>query len=346
MKSTDSISTAPRIRTVYPAVQQLLSVPRSWPPTLLVVVDAEEEFDWNAPFNPHSKSVTNIALQGLSQDVLDQHRVVPTYVIDYPVASTPEAISVFRHFMDEGRCEIGAHLHPWVNPPAEGPVDVRHSYPGNLPAALEREKLIALTNTIISNFAIQPKIYKAGRYGIGVATPEILRALNYTVDVSVVPHTDFSDDGGPDFRNAPSTPFMIANHLCELPLSVHFVGSFASVGARIFPLLQSAALQRFRLGGVCGRLGLLERLRLSPEGHTLADMIRQTRSALRAGTRLFMLTYHSSSLLPGATAYVRTNEERSAFLATLDGYLQFFLQEIGGRADTVRRIASELAPRE
>jgi hypothetical protein len=57
-----------------------------------------------------------------------------------------------------------------------------------------------------------------------------------------------------------------------------------------------------------------------------------------------MLTYHSSSLLPGATQYVRSETDRRAFLATLDGYLRFFLAELGGRADTATRVAAALAP--
>jgi hypothetical protein len=96
------------------------------------------------------------------------------------------------------------------------------------------------------------------------------------------------------------------------------------------------------LAGICGRLGLLERLRLTPEGYTLGDMIRQTQAALATGTRLFMLTYHSSSLLPGATVYVRNEKERTAFLRRLDDYLRFFLCEIGGRTDTVNQVARAL----
>ena len=137
---------------------------------------------------------------------------------------------------------------------------------------------------------------------------------------------------------------MIADGLCELPLSVHFVGRLATHGPRIFRCLSGTAMRRLRLIGICNRLGLLARLRLSPEGYSLADLIRQTRAALAAGTRLFMLTYHSSSLLPGATQYVRTETDRRAFLATLDGYLQFFLAELGGRADTATRVAAALAP--
>ena len=150
----------------------------------MIVIDTEEEFDWNAPFDPASKSVKNIELQPLSQAVLDEHGVVPTYVVDYPVASTPAAVTVLRRFLEQGRCEIGAHLHPWVNPPTIGPVDARHSYPGNLPAATEEEKLFALTNTITENLGVRPKVYKAGRYGIGAATPLILRKLPRRVSMS------------------------------------------------------------------------------------------------------------------------------------------------------------------
>jgi hypothetical protein len=331
------------VTATLPPVRKLLTPSASWPPTLIVVIDTEEEFDWSMPFDPAETSVTNIGFQPLAQDIFNDYGLIPTYAVDYPVASTPASIDVLRRFAADGRCEIGAHLHPWVNPPPEGPVDVRHSYPGNLPPAIERRKLIALTDTITASFGTRPTVYKAGRYGIGAATPAILRELKYAVDVSVVPHTDFSADGGPDFRDAPPDPFLIADGLCELPLSVHFVGRLASQGSRVFRRLSGSAARRMRLPGILSRLGLLTRLRLSPEGSGLAEMTQQTRAAFAAGTRLFMLTYHSSSLLPGATQYVRSEADRRAFLATLDGYLRFFLVEFGGRADTVAGVAATLA---
>jgi hypothetical protein len=324
------------------AVQQKLVVPKSWPPTLVVVVDTEEEFDWAAPFDPASTAVSNIACQHLAQRILDSHGVVPTYVVDYPVAATPAAAAVLRGFAEAGRCDIGAHLHPWVTPPAEGPVDARHSYPGNLPPALEREKLAALTQAIEAGFGRRPVVYKAGRYGVGPATAGILRELGYRIDVSVVPHTDFSADGGPDFTALPEGPFRLAPELIELPLSVQFAGALAGIGPLAYPWLTSPSARRLRLPGIAARLGLLERLRLSPEGHRFADMIRQTRAALARGTRLFMLTYHSSSLLPGATGYVRDAAERNRFLARLDAYCRDFLGIFGGRASTVAAVAAAL----
>jgi len=323
------------------AVQRLLSLPEDWPPTLVVVVDTEEEFDWNAPFDAASTGVSNIVCQHLAQHVFDVHGVVPTYVVDYPVATTPAAIAPLRAYAAAGRCEIGAHLHPWVTPPVEGPLDAYHSYPGNLPPELERRKLEALTQAIVAGFGIQPAVYKAGRYGVGPATAGILRELGYRIDVSVVPHTDFSADGGPDFRELPDQPFEIAPGVVELPLSVHFAGALRGAGRRLYPRL-AGRLAALRLPGIAARLGLLERLRLTPEGHQFKDMVRQTRAALNSGTRLFMLTYHSSTLLPGATGYVHDAGERDRFLARLDGYCHTFLNHFGGRADTLTGIAAAL----
>src|SRR3954452_8499931 len=92
-------------------------LPVNSPPVLIVVIDTEEEFDWAKPLDPKARSTDNIRHQFLAQAIMDRHGIVPTYVVDYPVADSPEAVSVLRAINDEGRCEIGAHLHPWVSPP-------------------------------------------------------------------------------------------------------------------------------------------------------------------------------------------------------------------------------------
>jgi hypothetical protein len=54
-----------------------------------------------------------------------------------------------------------------------------------------------------------------------------------------------------------------------------------------------------------------------------------------------MLTYHSSTLLPGATSYATNAAERGAFLAALEGYLAFFMGECGGTGKRVSEVAAE-----
>jgi hypothetical protein len=274
---------------------------------------------------------------------MDRHGVVPTYVVDYPVAANARASSILKAICDSGRCEIGAHLHPWVNPPYEEPLDEFHSYPGNLPPSLERQKLESLVHQIEAAFGHKPSIYKAGRYGVGPHTFAILADLGFVLDVSVVNHTDFSDTGGPDFRRLPPGPFRGPHGILALPLSVHFVGGLAGLGPKIFPRMSGAVGKKFHMPGILSRLGVIERLRLTPEGHTLEEMIRQTRAGLAQGERYFMLTYHSSSLLPGATDYVRDRHALQNFLATLDDYFRFFLRECGGQFRSTSDMAALFA---
>ena len=319
-----------------------IALPAQVRPTLSVVIDTEEEFDWSAPFDAAATATENIKYQPLAQEIMDRHGVIPTYVVDYPVANTPSAYSVLRAIADSGRCEIGAHLHPWVNPPHEGPIDAFHSYPGNLSERLEREKLASLAARIAESFGRRPRIYKAGRYGLGPASFQSIASLGFEIDTSVVPRTDFSRAEGPDFTAFPSVPMKGPHGLLVLPLSVHFVGALSSLGAAIYPLVSAPAGARLKIPGALSRLGLLERLRLSPEGFGLNDMIRQTRSALASGERYFMLTYHSSSLLPGMNSYVRSEEERRDFLSRIDGYFSFFLQECNGEMTSISEMARRL----
>src|SRR4029077_14909777 len=129
--------------------------------------------------------------QNRTQEIFDRYGVRPTYVVDYPVASQETGYRPLREWLDDGKCQVGAHLHPWVNPPFDEEVNARNSYPGNLPAALEKEKLRRLTEIIEANFGHRPTVYRAGRYGIGAATGAILEELGYEIDTSIVPFTDF-----------------------------------------------------------------------------------------------------------------------------------------------------------
>ena len=310
------------------------------PPTLLVVIDTEEEFDWDGPFNRASTAVANIDSQHLAQDVFTAAGIVPTYAIDYPVATTPSAIAVLEPWRRTGQAEIGAHLHPWVNPPDEEAVTAHHSFASNLAPDLMRRKLTILRDAITANYGAPPLVYKAGRYGIGPETPQILSALGFTVDTSVVPHLNSVDKGGPDFRALPDRPFMTGSGIAELPLSVHFNGHLARFGREAYPLL--ARFERLRAPGIASRLGLLERLRLSPEDHSAADMKRQTQAAMAAGHRYFMLTYHSSSLMPGGSPYARTRADRDAFVATLTKYIEFFASISGWATLTASRLAERM----
>ncbi len=311
---------------------RIARMPGGTPPQLVVIIDTEEEFDWAKPHARENTRVTAIAAQHRAQEIFARHGVVPTYVVDYPVVADDTAAGHLEGFRAAGACEIGAHLHPWVNPPDDEPVNGRNSFPGNLPAELERAKLARLTEAIAARFGTRPTVYKAGRYGVGPHTAESLEALGYTIDASIVPRTSFTIDGGPDFRAFGPEPYWFGRErrLLALPLSVGFAGHAARFGPALYPRLFGRLATTLHLPGLLARARMLERIRLTPEGVDGAGLRRLTRSLVRAGVRCFSLTYHSPSLAPGHTPYVRDDEALSAFLRTIDDYLRFFRAEVGG----------------
>ena len=316
-------------------------------PRLVVFVDAEEEFLWHT-YSSAAVSVRNIAAQHTAQNILSAFGVRPTYHVDYPVASQPEGFEPLKAMLDADLCSIGAQLHPWVNPPIEEEITPRNTYAGNLPAILERAKIERLTATIAANFGSKPVTFKAGRYGAGPNTAAALLANGYCVDASVMPFADFSADGGPDYSDAPSGPYWldINRRLLEIPTTVGLVGLLSGAGRRTAHTLLSSASAALRVPGIMSRLGLMERIRLTPEGFSLEEAKRLTIAMLQQGQRLFVLSYHSSSLLPGGAPYVNTQADLDKFLAWLDGYMRFFFGPLSGKPATALEIydAARAAP--
>lgn len=328
-----------------PANWRTAEIPEG-PPLLIVVVDTEEEFDWARPLARENRGVTNIKAQERAHRIFERYGIVPTYVIDHPVATDPGGYRPLGELLADRRCEIGAHLHPWVNPPFEEEVSNRNSYPGNLPAALEREKLSRLTDAITERFGFRPIVYKAGRYGVGPATAATLDALGYEIDASVVPITDFSPQEGPNFNHCGAQPYWFGagRRLLEVPLSVTCVGALERYAAAVYPLIARPSGQKLHIPGVFAKLGLLERLKLTPEGVDAAEH-RALTDAMRArGQRVFSFTYHSPSLAPGNTPYVRDEAGLRRFLDTFERYFDHFFGTLGGRATTLTGLYRSISP--
>lgn len=307
---------------------------------LLIVVDTEEEFDWSAPFSRDSRATTSIPAQARAHEIYDRFGIVPTYVIDHPVATDPAAVAFLKGLRDAGKAEIGAHLHPWVTPPHVEEVTTRNSYHCNLPPALERAKIETLTATIEAAFGERAKAFKAGRYGFGPNTRQVLIDLGYEVDCSFVPHTDLSGDGGPDFRGVPDHPHWLdeGRGLLEIPLTVGYLGALPGLGAKADWLFDNPKAERLHVPGLLARTGLVARSRLTPEGTPPDEQCRLIEAMAARGHSLFSLTYHSPSLAPGHTPYVKDEADLAAFLASIEQVLTFFRDRMGGRFTTLSKV--------
>jgi hypothetical protein len=321
----------------------ILESPTS-PPKLLVVVDTEEEFDWAAPFARDNVSVTAIQEVWRLQRITEPYGLKPTYVVDYPVASTPSSSATFAEIAHRGACRIGAHLHPWVTPPFDEPLVPAMSFGCNLGISIERAKIAELKDSIVAHTGVTPRVYKAGRYGFGETTAAIIEELGFTTDASVIPHMDFTPEQGPTFAGHTPRPatFGRARRMLELPCTTGFIGAARKMGEPLHRAASAGWLSPLRAVGILARTGLLNKVMLSPEGNTFEEMTALTRALHADGLRTFALTLHSSSLKPGCTRYVGTGAERDEFLSTIDRYCDFFFAGLGGRPTTAEELYQEL----
>ncbi len=273
----------------------------------LLTVDAEEEFDWNGPFSATRHSLDHVHRLAKFQQFCDGLGVSPVYLIDFPIATSPQAIEILGDAVKAGKAEVGIQLHPWVNPPHQEEVNRFNSYAGNLPAALEREKFQCLRDTIAQNFGVQPQIYRAGRYGLGPNSVAMLRDGEVAIDSSVRSKFDYRPGHGPNYQAMPLVPFWMdsGRNVLELPLTTVFWGMLRKQGDQIYPLVRDYP----RLRGVLSKLGLLERIPLTPEGVSADEALRGIDIALDDGLPLLVLSFHSPSLEPGNTPYVRTEDD-------------------------------------
>ena len=81
-------------------------LPATEKPKVIVVIDAEEEFDWSADFSSHNTSVQAMRSIHRVQEIFDAYHITPVYVIDYPVASQPDGYRPLQEIHAAGRCLI------------------------------------------------------------------------------------------------------------------------------------------------------------------------------------------------------------------------------------------------
>lgn len=291
-------------------------------PRFMVFVDTEEEFDWRAPLSRDGHGTRHVHAIPAMQKVFEDAGITPTYLVDHPIADSDAAVEVLRPVLERGACAIGAQLHPWVGPPFDEALTPANSFAGNLPASLERAKITRLTQRIVERFGQAPSTYRAGRYGIGANSAAILEELGYRLDVSVRAGFDYSGEGGPDFTGYGSAPFWAgpSGDLLALPLTTAYVGAMRGFGRRLNRL---AGIQA-HLRGFLAHTGIFARIPLTPEGVSAAEAQEAIRVLAGEGCKVFSLSFHSPSLEPGHTDYVRNAADLDAFYRWWDAVIGLF----------------------
>jgi hypothetical protein len=174
-------------------------------PALFVSLDTEADDQWSLDGRTRL-SVRNAECLPRLQALCDRYGIPPVYLVTHEMATKPESAAILRGLHAGGRCEIGAHLHPWSSPPYR-PEDLVGRYPRQLPDDLLERQLRELTAAIESSLGVRPRSYRAGRLGIDERTLAHLETLQYLVDTSVDPLFNERYLGGRAFPAARLAPY-------------------------------------------------------------------------------------------------------------------------------------------
>ncbi|MEM6856600.1 MAG: polysaccharide deacetylase family protein [Pseudomonadota bacterium] len=301
--------------TAPPPETTRIDFPEDFGQHVLLTIDTEEEFDWNAPFQREGYGLDHVGELARLQAFCEEIGAHPVYLVDWPITEAKRAVQIIRDALARRVADLGMQLHPWVNPPFDEELSEAHSFPGNLAPGLERAKFTALRERVRDVFGTDPVMYRAGRYGVGPHTASMLSEAGVAVDSSVRSLFDYSAAGGPDFSDYPLAPYWVDEKrtLIELPITTTYWGVLRQQGRWVHRLQRHvptffAAFSRFRL---------LERIALTPEGVTVEEAIRGIDIALDDGLPLLVLSLHSPSLAPGHTPYARDKAEVEAIYTWL-----------------------------
>lgn len=311
---------------------------------LLLTVDTEEEWDWKGPFPAPPFSTRNVREVPALQALCRRLGLRPTYLVDYAVCDDDESAGHLRETCALGGCEIGAHLHPWCNPPVEEEVGPETSHAVRLPLPLVRRKLQNLAARIHEALGVQPRSFRAGRWGMNGPLLRLLSEEGYRVDSSVHPFMA-SDEFGYD--HAPVAPYWPdyadalaagpQRQILEVPVSSGFNRDRFDLCQRLHRRLEAEPLRRLHGVGILWQLGLLRRVSTSLEFYRFREVRSCIEAHLRRGTGLVNLFFHSSSLLPGCTPYVASQADVERLKRSLAETVDF----LSSRAEVVPCTLSE-----
>ena len=277
----------------------------------LITVDTEEEFDWDGPFERSGHTTITVPKLERFQKFVAKYGISPIYFVDYSIVENNEAVAFLKSAIIDDAAAIGVHLHPWINPPFEEVVNDTNSFAGNLSKEIEEAKILRLRDKIEEATGHLSVIYRAGRYGVGPNTIDILERNGFVIDSSVRSHFDYSGEGGPNFLHLGPEPTWLndSQSLLEIPLTTVFSGMMRQQAGLLSRFTEKSAIVNAGLV----KTKLLQRIPLTPEGVSIQEAREAIDIGLDDGLELLVFSFHSPSLSAGHTPYVKTSEDLDRF---------------------------------
>jgi len=292
------------------------------PIIFVLTIDTEEEWDWSGPFPQKVANVNNIDKLPAFNSICENLGIRPTYFVDYAVSDNKNAVEQMLTFTSKGNCEIGAHLHPWCNPPYYDAVGEAESHVVNLPVEQVSNKLDVLMESIEAGFGVKAKSFRTGRWGIDKNVMELLVNSGITVDSSVYPFYQneyFSCVGCPTLPYWPdlNEPLKSSNQqsIYELPVTVGFNRTNFELANSVHVAFAKPPLSWTRFNGLAWHSNLLRKIYLCPELSASEDMLTLCEKVIDKGYPVLHMYMHSSSLLDNQVGLIDSDQNPFDFIS-------------------------------
>lgn len=281
----------------------------------ILTVDTEEEWDWDGPFPEQDFSVENLAKIPAFQAFCENLGIRPCYFVDYAAAKGAVENHVFANAIKHNTCELGAHLHPWANPPYFDKPNEENSHVVNLPIEQVQAKLDELVSLFVNDFSYQPSSFRTGRWGISPDIMNLLSSRGFTVDSSVYPYYSnefFTCMGAPLGAYWPDGNDVLQvgkqRNIMEIQASVGFSRPNFALANKIHKLAEAPPFTYFRTVSLLWHTKLLRKIYMSPEVMKAEDMIALAHNLYNNGSPYLNMFFHSSNLIKNGTGFFNVDD--------------------------------------
>lgn len=277
---------------------------------LLITIDTEGDNLWNYSMG-NSVGTLNARYLPRFQELCDKFGFKPVYLTNYEMAMDPFYVDFAKTAQNEGRCEVGMHLHAWNNPPnfAMPVAEKGLPYLIEYPKSVMEEKIKVMDSLLTEKFGVKPVSHRAGRWAMNQDYFDLLIKYGYKVDCSITPHIDWrtsvgmtKGSVGSNYENEVGTPRVISNGqgatILELPVTVGIEHSFDWKLVR-HPRKAFRELKKSIHGKIVW---------IRPNGKNLKQMLQYVDSLAKSDFPYAMFMIHSSELMPGGSPTFKTEE--------------------------------------
>lgn len=296
----------------------------------LITVDTEGDNLW--AWKPGKEITTENTLYiPRFQELCEQYGFKPVYLTNYEMAMDDRWVSYAKQKAQEGKCEIGVHLHAWNTPPA---YDLENRHGGNpyiteYPAEVMDQKVQTTLELLRERFGMEIITHRSGRWATNSTYFDILAKHGIKIDCSVTPQLDlsrisgYSRNCGNDYSKAPTEPHRIHPEILELPMSTR-------------------KIRHARLGSYKHRVKTLlmgDDMWLRPVKKSLEALLFLTdRIESEENAEYLQFMIHSSELMPGGSIYFKDAESVEKLYEIMQRYFAM-ISERGYIGQTMAQFA-------